>query len=189
MVPANVHTIPYLSLTGSDLTIEMDESVRDMTFDHLDITTDHLVSLPETLPEFGFLNIDTRVGEISGTFNVSHRLSLHVGTGSIDAQVHIVAPDRYDSNSNPVQVEATTDMGSIDLTVLSQAEDLESSIVGVTQMGVVRIQQTPHYVGGFVADIGKGEIKVSTKSPKVLIIGEDGPGHVEGSVRFEEKKE
>lgn len=191
VVPAHVQTLPYLSLTASDLTIEMDESIQEMTFDHLDITTDHLVSLSHNLPEFGFLDIDITKGDIRGTFNVSHRLSLHVGTGSIDAQLHIIAPERYESNPaiSPAQVEATTDVGSIDLTVLSQAEDLESSIVGITQMGVVRIQQTPHYTGGFVADIGKGEMKVSTKSPKVLIIGEDSPGHVKGNVRYKDRLE
>lgn len=169
----------------------MDASVTDIKFAHLDITTNHLVSLPDNLPEFGFLDIDLNEGDICGTFNISHRLSVQVGTGNIDVDIHIVAPARYEHNPalDPPQVEATTNMGSIDITVSSQDEDLESSIVGVTQMGVVRIQQTPNYQGGFVADIGTGEMKVSTKPPKELHILNDSPGHVEGVVRYEHGKE
>ena len=188
-MPANVQTLSFLSLTASDLTIELDESAQGITFSHLDITTDHLVSLPETLPAFGFLDIDLQEGDISGTFNVSHRLSLHTGTGNIVADLHISTPPRYESNPalNPPQIEATTGTGSIDLTVLSQEEGLASSIVGTTEMGVVSIQQTAQFHGGFVGDVGTGEMKVSTKSPKVAVILNDTPGHVYGKVRYEDQ--
>jgi hypothetical protein len=176
-----------MSLTACNLTIEIDESALEIEFSHLDITTDHLVALPEVLPEFDFLDIDTAAGSITGTFNISHHLSLHVGRGNIDAELNIVAPERYDSKAadSPPHVEATTDMGSIDLTVLSQAEDLESNIVAVTQMGTVRIQQTPHFLGAFEADVGTGEMIISTKSPKVLHFLKDTPGHAEGVVEYE----
>lgn len=186
-MPSNTTFFPKLFIHASRLSFELEARASTTTFGSLVIDTDELLHSPPYLEVQDDLEITAIEADIRGIFTFSRRLALRVKTGSIDVGVHILDPDphRVGPTTPPPTLDARTNNGSVTIEVLSQAHDVESSITGVTGMGVVDITQTLDFEGGFEADIDQGMMEVTTEKPKVLFITKEERNHVKGYIRVQ----